>query len=206
MTGERPAFCCPGFESRQPEFALRSHDLRELLDFSSQLECVSSIPRIIEREPLDARGNLADLEHVHLEAELFGAGAKQKYAALWWEKRATWCYELQRRTPFRKSEPDVEYLLYADDEDGELAFKKVNERDSSLIPCENEFERIQLDCAEGVSIWCSSDPAAELRRLSKKLDMELADVCRRFGVLRLRQLSGIDKWMYHQDVGAHQAL
>lgn len=206
MTGERPAFCCPGFESRQPEFALRSHDLRELLDFSSQLECVSSIPRIIEREPLDARGNLADLEHAHLEAELFGAGAKQKYAALWWEKRATWCYELQRRTPFRKSEPDVEYLLYADDEDDELAFKKVNERDSSLIPCENEFERISLQCADGVSVWGSCDPAVELRRLAEKLGMELSDVCRRFGVMRLRQLSDIGKWMYHHDVGAHQAL
>ncbi len=205
MTGERPAFCCPGFESSQPEFSLNSHDLRELLDFSTQLEHVSSIPRIIERSSLDAKGNLADLEHVHLEAELFGAGAKQKYAMLWWEKQATWCYELQRRTPFRKSDTDLEYLLYADDDDA-LAFKKVNERDSSLIPCENEFERISLQCAEGVSVWCSCDPAVELRRLAESLDMELSDACRRFGVMRLRQLSGYDKWMYHQIIGVHQAL
>lgn len=204
MTGERPAYCQPGFESSQPEFSLKSHDLRELLNFEKQLERVSSIPRIIEREPLDARGNLADLEHAHLEAELFGAGAKQKYAALWWEKQATWCYELQRRTPFRKSEPDIEYLLYAADEDDELEFNKVNERDNSLIPCENEFERIELNCADGVSIWGSCDPAAELLRLAEKLDMELADVCRKFGALRLRQLS--DKWLYHPAVGAHQEL
>jgi CRISPR-associated endonuclease/helicase Cas3 len=206
-SGTHIAFCKPGFESDQQDFLLKSHDLHDLLDFSGQLEQVSSIPRIVAREPLDPKGNLADLEHAHLEAELFGEGVKEEYAALWWKKQATWCYELQRRKPFRKSEVDMEYVLYAEEEDDVLEFNRVNEQDNSLIPCERDrFERVSLEYAEGVSIWGNNDPAAELNQLAAQLDMELKEACRKFGVMRLRQLNEQEQWLYDPAVGAHQRI
>jgi CRISPR-associated endonuclease/helicase Cas3 len=199
LIGKYPAYCRPGFESS--DFLLKSHDLRELLDFKEQLEYISAIPRIIERNTMNARENFADLEHAQLAAELFG-GKQEKYAVLWMEKSSTWCYELQRRTPFRQSDPDVEYLLYAEEDDDTLKFHKVNQNDKSLISCENEFERVHFEYEN--STFATINPATELQGLSEVLDIPFADVCRKFGSIRLREEQ--EKWLYHPTLGLHQEL
>ncbi len=199
LRGEIIAFNQPGFESKQ--FRLNSHDLNDLLD-DEQLNIINAIPRIRVRNSGAADMNLADLEHSHLEGRLFGKGyaAGMAYASLWWEKDAHWSFELQRRTPFRLSAPDVEYVLFFDEEGDTPLFHKVGDR-GEMVRSDRNFERVELRGASGVSLWGADDPAEIITELAVSMDMPIGDACRRFGGLRLRERS----WLYHPVLGVHGA-
>ncbi|WP_448253940.1 type I-F CRISPR-associated helicase Cas3f [Ottowia oryzae] len=69
------AYCQPGFESRS--FPLKPHQLQQLLGpwLDAQLcMTIDARPRVLPREPqtgaLDAQGNLVDLEHVRMQAQM----------------------------------------------------------------------------------------------------------------------------------------
>ncbi len=203
LIGESVAYTRPGFESEQ--FQLASHDLRDLLE-EEQFQIINSIPRITKRSPLAADKNLADLEHTQLAAQLFDSEKTKgnAYAALWWNHNAHWSFELQRLTPFRKSAPDIEYVLYLEVEGEVPQFQKVDER-GELKLCDKEFERIESDELEinpGVSIWGENDPAAIIMQLADSMEMDIDQSSRRFGVIRLRE----QRWQYHPALGVHDAL
>lgn len=61
---DRPAFCRPGFETEG--WPLDSHALSELLR-PEEWEVIDARPRIVEREILQPRTSLVDLEHARLE-------------------------------------------------------------------------------------------------------------------------------------------
>ena len=203
LIGESVAYARPGFESYQ--FKLVSHDLHDLLE-EEQFQIINSIPRITKRSPLAADKNLADLEHTHLAAQLFDSEKTKgnAYAALWWNHNAHWSFELQRLTPFRKSAPDIEYVLYLEDEGEVPQFQKVDER-GELKLCDKEFERIEsgaLEINSGVSLWGENDPASIIMQLAESMEMDIDQSSRRFGVIRLRE----QRWRYHPALGVHDAL
>lgn len=200
LVGKSIVFEKPGFESGQ--YPLKSHDLHDLLE-KGQFQVINAIPRIMERSPLRADSNLADLEHAHLSAKLFGSEQPYvtEYAARWWQHAAQWSFELQRRSPFRRSAPETEYVLYFEDEGETPKFHKFDDR-GELKLCDKEFERVDFEPCLGVSLWGDNDIVEIMVQLAEAQDMELDRASRKFGVLRLRE----GRWFYHSALGVHGAL
>jgi CRISPR-associated endonuclease/helicase Cas3 len=202
------AFEKPGFETKgfNDKFKLVSHDIHDLL-IREQFETISATPRILENSSLMPDKNLVDLEHAHLEARLSGDDTMgNPYAALWWKHHAHWSYELQRRTPFRKSAPDIEYLLYFEDEGEFPVFHKYSDQ-GVLVPCDKEFERVDSVLpAKGVSLWGKDELINIILSLSESLNMEIGEACRRFAVLRLTEQTERSRRQYHPAFGVYRQL
>jgi CRISPR-associated endonuclease/helicase Cas3 len=204
LKGDLIAYSRPGFESNT--FKLRYKNMERLLT-PDQYGTISALPRIIEPLSLQPSRNLADLEHVHLKARLFGSKRPDVplYAALWWQQHLHWSYELQRRTPFRSSAPDENFILSMEDDDDSPVFKKE-------FP-NGEFKRdYEIDVlapmppVSGVSTWGHQPFAGLAIQLADSLGMELSYCCQRFGCLRLRTQSGSSRWSYDPLLGVHSAL
>lgn len=200
LVGKETAFEKPGFESR--EFLLHSHDLNDLLEIG-QYQTINAIPRIMERSPLQADSNLADLEHAHLAAKLFGSEQPYvpEYAARWWHHSAHWSFELQRRSRFRKSQAETEYVLYFEEEGDTPKFHKFEEN-GDLKLCDKEFERVELVLSHGMSLWGADDIVVITEQLAEAQDLEIDRASRRYGVIRLRD----GRWFYHSALGVYGEL
>lgn len=199
------SFCYtkPGFESK--EFPLKSKDLAHIL-LPEQYQCISAAPRILPRAKLDASGNLVDLEHAHLAEKLFGLNKKiAAHAALWWQHQAHWCFELQRKTPFRSSSKEDEYMLYMEEE-GEAPEWRVLSPNGEPAPMENRFKRPEWQPAERVAAWIDNDVQTLLEDIAEHEDMVLPKASRRFAVIRLRELGVGDHWSYQPLLGVYRVL
>ncbi|WP_348945672.1 hypothetical protein ABHF33_03520 [Chitinibacter sp. FCG-7] len=134
LKGDEVAYSMPGFESTK--FKLASKDLNEIL-LPEQYQQISATPRIAPRRSLDAAHNLVDLEHKHLAARLFGRDQTAEHARLWWgwrlngARNPSWCAELQRRMPFRKSGKDDAFVLLLDEEGETPQFNLRHEKTGS---------------------------------------------------------------------------
>lgn len=203
LKGEAVAYSRPGFESN--EFNLKSKDLNHCL-LATQYQTISATPRILPRAEQDSSGNLADLEHAHLEEKLFCTkGIIKTHAALWWRHQAHWCYELQRKTPFRQSGKDEEFVLYLEDEYGQPEFRFVA-KTGELAPMEYLFVRTEVELASGVQAWIDNDTKALLENIADKEGLELAYASRRYAQLRLRMLDAQEQWRYHPLMGVYGVL
>jgi CRISPR-associated endonuclease/helicase Cas3 len=197
--GNGPVFERPGFEAKH--FLLNSHDLHDLLE-PDQFEEISSAPRILERHELRPADNLADLEHDHLRAVMLGDAQRRKLPIdLWWTTRAHLSGELQRALPFRFDPVGRETYCLMPDEDGLAIQYKRFEQDGSLTDVGNEFQRVELTLAAGVDFWIENDYLSLLMQLAEKLDMELTDCARKFGVFDLPLETGHQGWRYHPALG-----
>ena len=201
LKGDSPAYCQPGFESKV--FPLRSKDLNEILTLA-QYQFISAAPRIQARANPDSGGNLVDLEHVHLAAKLFGNKDMAIHAALWWRHQAHWCYELQRKTPFRQSGKDEQFVLYLEDETEKPLFHCVAETGELGLVDQSRFERVDIELGGGVQAWLDNDVKTLLEDIAGVMEMELADASRKFAELRLRETD--KRWSYHPWFGVHGAL
>ena len=93
-----------------------------------QYEEISAIPRILPRQPLHPSSNLADLGALPSTGATFRTSRKHRSApSLWWEHNPTWCFEIQRQTPFRQSAPEELFILFQEDESDEPQFNLVAE-------------------------------------------------------------------------------
>lgn len=198
LSGDKITFRQPGFESEQ--FPLKSHDLHDLLE-DEQYRVISAIPRITVRQQFFQENNLVDLEHVHLAAKLFGSD--EPNAARWWRQSAHWYSELQRRSRFRESRPDIEYLLYMEHETEDPKFNEVGER-GELKVCEKRFERVDAPRVDGVLLWGNYDIAVLTLQLAESQDMEIGEASRKFAGLRLPE--GDEVWLYNSVLGVHRRL
>jgi CRISPR-associated endonuclease/helicase Cas3 len=197
LQGKPQAYKRPGFESET--FQLESHDLTDILE-TEQYEFISATPRLLPRENLAPTKNLADLEHQHLAARLFGNDNIADYAALWWEKNPTWNYEIQRRTPFRKSSPEELMVMYQEDEFEELKFH-VWEPTGEMVSQHHHFTQVELPLAERVSAWIDTCPVELISEQAEREDEEVGRICKRFMQMRLR---AEQHWLYHSLLGVHQ--
>lgn len=199
LEGQPLAYRHPGFES--DKFPLKTHSLASALT-PEQYQYISAIPRLLPRKNLDPEHNLVDLEHAHLDARLFGAGKIEDYAAHWWQHQPSWCYELQRHTPFRKSTPDELLMLYQEDEQDGLRFLQWLD-DGELISQNHRFARSELPLADRVSPWINTEPEELISVLAEQLDEPVDRICKRFMQIRLR---ADECWSYHPLLGVYMPL
>ncbi|HWK70802.1 MAG TPA: type I-F CRISPR-associated helicase Cas3f [Burkholderiaceae bacterium] len=201
LKGERLAYAQPGFE-KEP-FVLRNKDLAEAL-LPEQYQHINAIPRIQPASVLDASGNLADLEHVQTHARLLGADGVTCHASLWWLHHASWCGELQRRDPFRKSAADELFVLYLDGEMDEPVFHQMSDRGDLLLVEDYRFERVELELGAGMLPWIQVDFKEQIEEIAELRSMEVNDASKKFGEIRLRESDR--KWQYHPLLGVFRRL
>ena len=184
LTGEEISFNKPGFESK--DYLLKDHDLANILD-PEQFEIITAIPRIKKREILNQSENLVDLEHAHLHAKLFGYQAQKEkdYAAVWWQNNVSWCYEMQRRLPFRKSTKDQKFILYFEEEGDSPKFNLV-EDDGTLTLRDKSFERIKFEAGDRVYPWFNNDFTLIAIKLMQRTGLCLEEISMKFGEIRIQ--------------------
>ena len=231
---ETQVYCKPGFESKvdlteeSKKLAVSNREnLENCLTLSSKnlsdvlkqedYKFISSIPRIEVRQGREPKQSLVDLEHIHLAVALSSREririSERLAADLWWKEELlpTWHGELQRNTPFRQSSPDDAYMLFQEDDTEAPLFWMLGDGHQIGVKSENKFNRVSLDnlkVSTSVSPWIETDAETLFGELSECLQMEVADVSRRFGEIRLRRPSKNDvaKWQYHPWFGVFREL
>ncbi len=202
LIGGQTAYYQPGFESDKANFTLKDHDLNKILT-SEQLQNINAIPRIQEREILEATTNFVDLEHQHTRAKLFGEGSLYKdYAARWWRHSVDWCAEMQKNTPFREGQEDDCYVLYFEEEGDTPTFNSLN--DGILKEYTSKFRTEKFPNADRISVLGYQGYKDSILQQAEFNEISISEACRKFGEIRLR--SNEKEWLYHPNLGVYTDL
>jgi CRISPR-associated endonuclease/helicase Cas3 len=207
LSGKNVAFHKPGFESQDRK--LNKHDLADILN-EEQYQKPNSIPSIefiaqINKNQQGEYVNFVEMEQRAYFQRLLGQDTKN-CARLWWQHQPTWCAELQRQQPFRKSESDEPYCLYLDEDNNKPVWKIKNE---NVKPVEYEItEKIRtlksLEIATGCQFWLNLDTLAIYLELETKFEEPLWLISKKYGEARLRKYKS--DWFYHAQLGVFNEL
>lgn len=208
LHGAAVAFERPGFENRM--MRLHSHDLFDVLE-PGQYEHISAVPRIQERATADPSTNLVDLEHAQLRLRLFGqpkGDDNNPPAAYWWLHQVTWSAELQRRSPFRRSLPDEEFILRMADDDDVPIWHLVHDNGEAKPASRNRFESAEIQYHHRCQPWLQLRVVDLISQLAERLEMSVLDTSDKFARLRLPKGDGVAQspWLYHAEFGVWRAL
>lgn len=225
----QPAFCWPGFETR--EFMLASHCMTELLS-AKEREVIDARPRIVEPSgPLQPRTRLVDLEHTRMHHTMLvqtpsaagaTAGLRQRQSARsgalpplnatsWWALPADALLTavLPQQQPFRldtQDRVDLE-LRPNDDEDGYELMRLLENPNGRR----GEKLGVNVDASQnhripdaavkgrGIGSWGQLDYWKALTELAAELNLSLADCASRFGTVTLPE--NTDGWRFHAALG-----
>ncbi|UUE09291.1 type I-F CRISPR-associated helicase Cas3f [Dickeya zeae] len=205
LKGETVAFCQPGFESKD-NLTLASHDLREILK-PEDYQHISAVPRIQQPLVLKKPFTLISLEHAALATKLFGpknGSSSQPTAVLWWRESLHWNGELQRHTPFRRSDPQQRYWLRLEDESEKTRFMLQDDGPSGWKEI-NVIRSVEQAMADGVSLWVEMDYTTLYLQLAEEKQWELARVSDRFGEISISTRDNRE-WCWHEWLGVFGAL
>ncbi|MBN4082178.1 hypothetical protein JYT13_00030 [Mariprofundus ferrooxydans] len=115
IKGLSPCFEKPGFETQKLRYA--SSELSKLVR-KNEFDEINAIPRIkmpstlsLTKEPTPRFKSFNELEHLAQTLRLIGSNNENNHAAYWWNNDVTWCGELQRLQPFRKSGVNDDFNL-----------------------------------------------------------------------------------------------
>ncbi len=209
---DAPAFCWPGFESREKgtKFHLRTHRLSQLLA-PEQWQVIDARARIRPREPLDGKGNLADLQHARLADLMLGAQAGQQQQQIpvnwWWRTQAHLSGVLQAKTPFRADPQGHQTYYFQPDEDcAKTEFFLLEATGQEVSVEANLLQRPPLSAGLRIAFWGAPDYLEALQTLAEALDMDdLTDCARRFGAVDLPGREASQRWRYHPALGFSRA-
>jgi len=212
LKGEEIAYHRPGFETNggygNKKRLLKSKDLLEVLN-SEDLKHINATPRIdFKKRLLKSKErkegiytDFAELEHWALFQRLLGIDGEEENATYWWENEPTWSAEIQRRQPFRASQPDANYALCL--KEGREFWCRENITIYPKVFQEvSEITFVDIEMKEGNNIWFDMDVEKEYKKLSTRFNLPIKEVGEQFGVLRL----GIDnkkviEWKYNKFLG-----
>jgi CRISPR-associated endonuclease/helicase Cas3 len=209
---DAPAFCWPGFESREKgaKFHLRTHRLSQLLT-REQWQVIDARARIRPREPLDGKGNLADLEHARLADLMLGAEAGQQQQDIpvnwWWRTQAHLSGVLQAKKPFRDDPQGHQTYYFQPDEDcAETEFFLLEATGQEVSVEANLLQRLDLLAGPRIAFWGAPNYLDALQTLAEALDKDdLIDCARRFGAVDLPGREANQRWRYHPALGFSRA-
>lgn len=222
LNGKEVCFTRPGFEMRSSTATLlfaKPHKLKDLIE-KEAYEIINSVPRITlpEKEQYSPNNegfyvDLNGLEHKSLAWQLFSG---DKNAKVWWntEKQHMpyWCAEVQRQQRFRKSQQDEAYYLMLDGEFGKPYWRWLNE---NTYPAKlGEVTEINIATVTKVSLganshfWLDQSVESIYQTLANDLKMDISEVGRRFGELRITEFenSSNREYCYHNNLGLYQEV
>lgn len=199
----------PGFESDKLKLRFESNKLEDLLP-SEQYESITAITKI-EIPSNKAEMNLIGLEHKAIATQLFGDKTTAIGGArVWWKKQPHWCGEVQRQQRFRNSKKDDAYYLVLKDE---YSGKRWQWKNESVYPaklCDPlvEIENIELVVtSNGCQFWFDLDAKIIYAELAKNFGIELSEVGRKYGEIRLVQYGDNQPaYCYHPNLGVYEEI
>ena len=204
------AFIWPGFESE--DFPLKTHRLSELLA-PEQWQVIDARSRICPREHLDAKGNLADIEHVRLTDLMLGATGAEVQRQIpvnwWWKTRAHLSGVLQECTRFRADPQGHQtYFLRPDDTCTHAKFCWLEESGKEIPVEANLLVRLDeatLFSGPRIDPWGTVDYISALQDLADAQRMDPVDCARKFGTVDLPGFEPQQRWRYHPALGFSRA-
>lgn len=196
-SGERIAYRRPGFES--DNYRLATHNLAELL-LDTQLNPLTSAPRILERPELQPDRNLADLEHRRLRALMLAEGEGSPVSH-WWTTRAHLCGGLQRSQRFRSGVIQRTHALLPDEDDETVFHLHRNDEGGWIGPLDHLVNTPELTFGPRVSTWAVPAYSDALSELADEKELTLRRCAERFGVVELADCESIQGWHYHPLLG-----
>ncbi|WP_345855993.1 type I-F CRISPR-associated helicase Cas3f [Shewanella algae] len=215
LKNEKICFAKPGFETKRIGYAAKN--LAELntekvfSSISAATRIVKPIrPDITHTQPPKFK-TFAQLEHTAQSINLYGNDNMLNYAARWWQHDLSWCGEIQRLQPFRKSHQHKDYRL------------EYFERNHKYLWCEKvegsypiKYQKTQdievtnkpLLLAQGISIWHQFDLAEQVKLLSKQLgksEQHTLEVHTHVSLQEYDQAS-METWIYQTELGIYKLL
>lgn len=218
----RPAFCRPGFETRQ-DWPLTSHRLHKLLR-EAEIDVIDSRPRLLAPETLSPSEKLVDLEHARLTA-LMVEGAqsatppkrlsrlsKQGSTSLlgsWLFYRPaamTLSAVAIQHEPFRHSdEKESEFVLRPDESEEDYGFWRVDQdgKQEQLTPVDAELERLSNEALANPRItpWNDVDYMTAVHDQAEAMDISVERCALKFGRIRLDPERALNGWHFHPALG-----
>lgn len=216
LRGVSPSFSRPGYESSKRRFF--STELSELLT-KEEYQSISAIPRIKniappfslteDKPPKFKRFN--ELEHIVQHIRLFGNNNEEDCARLWWQHDVTWCGEIQRIQPFRKSEPMEDYNLNQSYHHEMIWQKKNTEIRPAKFETTNDISRLKaehLTVASGNQAWFDLTIENSITYLMKALKISEDEAYKRFTTVQLRKPKEGEatNWRFHEKLGVFKEL
>ncbi len=213
LKSESPCFKNPGFESK--ELSYFSNNLNDLIE-EGELDEISAVFRIKTPLQLDITQEIPPrfksfngLEHFAQTIRLKGSNIQNDHASLWWQNEATWCGELQRLQPFRRSSVNDDFNIVFSRE-GKAVWQK---KQPKTYPAEfNNTDDISkkskpVELGKGVEWWSDFDLKQEIYSLAETLNLDEKTVLRKFTHVSLRQLKdNAMPWQSHPQLGVYRNL
>ncbi len=213
LKGQTPCFEKPGFESKKLSYV--SRDLDKLLKANEFV--INAIDRIQKPKDLSLTQDspprfklFNELEHVAQTLRLVGNANQSNYAAQWWNNKVTWCGELQRLQPFRKSFDNDDFNLKYTRTGKAIWQKKVPK--SSPSQFENTLDIAeqaeQLLIGSRSKVWGDFNLKNEIEKLVQSLNDTEGRVMEKFTHLSLRRLdkNSAEQWQCHRVLGVYKIL
>jgi len=210
--GKLPAFLRPGFESKDAQdFQLAHHRLNEILT-PEQWRIIDAGARIRERDLLQPKANLVDLEQARLRDLMLGAdpGAMQVQTPVhrWWTTQAHLSGALQRQSPFRKQDQYQRTYALLPTDDETIGFFCLDTDqgvvDRGLSPS-GQAHPIELVLGPHIDVWAVPEYPTALEALAEALGMEARSCAEAYGTLELPEQSPGSEtrqcWRYHWALG-----
>lgn len=202
-TENKRYFIRPGYEEG---FALKTHDVAQLIDVRQIAERLDATPRIQKPEGLREKESLSDLEHYMTQKDLTayhkkGADTLRGYLDESWFLTA----HPQYLHPFRKSEPTTKLFLAYDAKKESCYFAEIDEygeavnREAIL-----RIEKIDLPSALKKRLWMERDYYKLLEEQSLKRDKTKKEVSLLFGELGFVHRDGAE-YEYSDQFGLTKA-
>lgn len=114
---------------------------------------------------------------------------------------------MQRKRPFRQSQPDAPFFLYMDDEDCEPCFAFFAEDGS--VKASDKFVFQAQEYVDGVACWGNVDYREVMLALAEAQGVEVDRVGAMFGEIRVPvndKEDAISDWNYHPWLGVYRDL
>lgn len=203
-----------GFEVKEAygnkERKLNDNDLRKVLD-EKHLEKINSIPRIkfsgkLKNDSDRKQGKYCDfieMEHWALSQRLLGVDEEQENAKYWWENDPSWCAEIQKRQPFRKSQQDENYALCIKEYDEIIWCLQDVKNNHYIYPPAGNFNDVEnLQFSQGNQAWFDLDELNIYEGMANDFAYSKKGISEKFGQLRLRvNKDKVIQWSYHHFLG-----
>ncbi|GAB6068941.1 type I-F CRISPR-associated helicase Cas3f [Thiomicrorhabdus hydrogeniphila] len=196
-----PVFTRPGYETRQ--FPLKTHDLKELMDWNLLQERLDATPRIQKPETLQPQQKLADLEHYAIQESLANFNQQGAKTHSGWLTEVWWLTGLpQQANRFREgSQGEKVYAVY---EDEQLKYKT-----KFFTPKLETFETLHTINNKRVSqrlkerLWLERDYQQQLFELAKQKGDSVKNTALKYGELNLPiyQTDQIETFEYSHELG-----
>lgn len=212
--GLRPCFETPGFEVGKLQYAFT--ELSELVS-ENEFDEINAAARIkapstysLTKESPPRFKSFNELEHFAQKLRLVGSDNENDHAAQWWRNEVTWCGELQRLQPFRRSKKNDDFNLTLT-RTGKAIWQKKTSKKSPLEyknTTDISEQEESLTLAVGNRFWGDFCLESEVKILMKSLNHNQEVIMKKFTHLSLRQLDkNSDKqWQYHSKLGVYNIL